>query len=37
MSSAAGKAGALLQENKPDDQDIAQAKAWVKNAVTVTG
>ena len=36
LSSAASKAGAFVQEHKPDDQEIAQAKAWVKNAAAVT-
>lgn len=36
LSSAASKAGAFVQEHKPDDQEIAQAKAWVKNAATAT-
>lgn len=36
MSTAASKAGAFVQEHKPDDQEIAQAKAWVKNAASVT-
>ena len=36
LSSAASKAGAFVQEHKPDDQEIAQAKSWVKNAASVT-
>ncbi|MDO8777983.1 MAG: SHOCT domain-containing protein [Burkholderiaceae bacterium] len=30
------KASALLQEHKPNEQVMVQAKAWVKNAATVT-
>ena len=30
------KASALVQEHKPNEQEMAQAKAWVKNAATVT-
>lgn len=36
LTSAADKAGAFVQEHKPNDQEIAQAKAWVKNAASVT-
>ena len=36
VSSAATQASALVQEHKPDAQDIEQAKAWVKKTASAT-
>ena len=36
LSSAATKASALVQEHKPETQQMEQAKAWVKKAATDT-
>ena len=36
VSSAATQASALVQEHKPDAQEIEQAKAWVKKTASAT-
>jgi hypothetical protein len=36
LSSATAKASTFVQEHKPDEQQIDQAKAWVKRAATDT-
>ena len=36
LSSAAAKANTFVQEHKPDEQQMDQAKAWVKKAATDT-
>ncbi len=36
VSTAADKASTFVQENKPNDQEIAEAKAWVKSTANAT-